>query len=124
MTCPYVREANPSDNEEISALQARAFAHDPEMNWFGGLSTAIADEPPDRRDRALENLAVFLDSVNRSVEIVGGRLMVVAIPQDTGAEKIVAFASWVPPHKDIEGTLTIIRSKSHRGILRWGFGLI
>ncbi|KAJ7685741.1 hypothetical protein DFH06DRAFT_1159254 [Mycena polygramma] len=124
MAQPYVRDAGPSDFEEISSFEARAFADDPEMNWFGGLSTAIADERPPRNGRSLENLRIFLDSVNRSVHLVSGRVMVVAVPQDSGREKLVAFAAWVPPHRVIEGTLTTIRSKAYRSLLTWGFSLL
>ncbi|KAJ7116445.1 hypothetical protein C8R44DRAFT_208899 [Mycena epipterygia] len=116
---PYVREVRRSDFEEISAFEARAFADDPEMNWFGGLSTAIAKEAPPQSARSLENLRIFLDSVNRGVDIVGGRVTVVAIPQEMDSEKLVAFAAWVPPHKVIEGTLTSIRSKAYRSVLAW-----
>lgn len=121
---PYVREARRSDFEAISTFEARAFANDPEMNWFGGLSIAIAEEAPPDSARSLENLRIFLDSVNRGVDIVGGRVTVVAIPQETGSEKLVALAAWVPPHKVIEGTLTSIRSKAYRSILAWGFSLL
>ncbi|KAJ7116439.1 hypothetical protein C8R44DRAFT_792542 [Mycena epipterygia] len=121
---PYVREVRRSDFEEISAFEARAFADDPEMNWFGGLSTAIAEEAPPQSARSLENLRIFLDSVNRGVDIVGGRVTVVAIPQEMDSEKLVAFAAWVPPHKVIEGTLTSIRSKAYRSVLAWGFSLL
>ncbi|KAJ7163993.1 acyl-CoA N-acyltransferase [Mycena crocata] len=117
MSQPYIRDARPTDLEEIASFEARAFAEDPEMNWFAGLSTAISDQPPPQNVRSLNNLGVFLDSINRGVDIVGGRITVVAIPQDTGPEKIVAFASWIPPHKIIEGTLTTIRSKAYRSIL-------
>ncbi|KAF7349233.1 hypothetical protein MSAN_01712700 [Mycena sanguinolenta] len=118
---PYVREARPSDFDEISAFDARAFADDPEMNWFGGLKTAIADEAPTQKAGSLENLRLFLDTINRSVALVGGRVTVVAIPQESGPEKLVAFAAWVPPHKVIEGTLTSLRAKAHRSLFAWGF---
>ncbi|KAJ6486862.1 hypothetical protein C8R45DRAFT_1098132 [Mycena sanguinolenta] len=118
---PYVRQARPSDFDEISVFDAHAFANDPEMNWFGGLTTAIADEAPAQKARSLENLRVFLDTINHSVALVGGRVTVVAIPQESGGEKLVAFAAWVPPHKIIEGTLTSIRAKAHRSIFAWGF---
>ncbi|KAJ7039644.1 hypothetical protein C8F04DRAFT_1317729 [Mycena alexandri] len=77
----YVRDARPSDLEEISAFEARSFADDPEMNWFGGLlSTAMMDDNPPFNVRKLENLRIFLDSVNRSVTLVGGRVTVVVVP--------------------------------------------
>ncbi|KAF7361362.1 hypothetical protein MSAN_01168900 [Mycena sanguinolenta] len=120
---PYVREARRSDFEEISAFEARAFADDPEMNWFAGLTAAIADESPTQSAQSLENLRKFLDSVNRSVALVDGRVTVLAIPQESGSEKLVAFASWVPPHKVIEGTMTSIRSKAFRSLFTWGFTL-
>ncbi|KAJ7746358.1 hypothetical protein B0H16DRAFT_962902 [Mycena metata] len=117
----YVRDARPSDLEKISEFAARAFADDPEMNWFGGLSTAIMDDNPPLSVRKLENLRIFLDSVNRSVTLVGGRVTVVAIPQGSGQEEIVAFAAWVPPHKVIEGTMTAIRARTYRSLFSWGF---
>ncbi|KAJ7284576.1 acyl-CoA N-acyltransferase [Mycena rebaudengoi] len=121
---PYVRAAQPSDFDEISAFEARAFADDPEMNWFGGRSIAMAAEDVRRKTRSLENLRVFLDSVTRGVHLVGGRVAVVAIPRGSGGERLVAFAAWVPPHKVIEGTLTVIRSKSYRSVLAWGISLL
>ncbi|KAJ7164000.1 hypothetical protein C8R43DRAFT_259594 [Mycena crocata] len=124
MSHPYVREARPCDFEEISALSARAFADDPEMNWFGGLSTAIADELPPRNIHALENLRIFLDSLNRSVDIVGGRVTVVAVPQESGSEKLAAMAAWVPPHSIVEGTLTAIRAKQYRSLFTWGMSFV
>jgi hypothetical protein len=121
---PYVRDAGPSELEEISTFEACAFADDPEMNWFAGLSTAIADDSKSLKSRKLENLRIFLDSVNRSVLLVGGRIVVVAIPQDSGREKLVAFAAWVPPHKVIEGTMTTIRAKAYQSLFRWGLSLL
>ncbi|KAJ6510538.1 hypothetical protein C8R45DRAFT_1088697 [Mycena sanguinolenta] len=120
---PYVRTARRSDFDEILAFETRAFADDPEMNWFGGLTTAIAHEASTQSAQSLENLRKFLDSVNRSVALVGGRVTVVAIPQESGSEKLVAFASWVPPHKVIEGTMTSIRSKAFHSLFTWGFTL-
>ncbi|KAJ7183202.1 hypothetical protein C8R46DRAFT_809430, partial [Mycena filopes] len=96
-------------------VRSARFVNDPEMNWFGGLSTPIVtpDGYPPVNARQLKNLRVFLDSVNRSVLIAGGRVTVAVIQQD-GEEKIVAFAAWVPPHKVIEDTLTVLRSKAYR----------
>ncbi|KAJ7220314.1 hypothetical protein GGX14DRAFT_355419 [Mycena pura] len=124
MTEPYVRDATFADLDAISAFEARAFQDDPEMNWFAGLDTAITDAPPPQSARALKNLRVFLDSVNRSVLIVGGRITVVAIPQESGAERLVAFAAWVPPHKVIEGTMTSLRGKAYRSIFSWGLSSV
>ncbi|KAJ7510450.1 hypothetical protein B0H11DRAFT_1959130 [Mycena galericulata] len=84
----------------------------------------IADETPIQSARSLENLRLFLDSVNRSVDLVGGRITVVAIPEKSGVEKLVAFAAWVPPHKVIEGTLTTIRSGGFRSLFAMGFTLL
>ncbi|KAJ7183192.1 hypothetical protein C8R46DRAFT_1186343 [Mycena filopes] len=118
---PYTREATAADWEEISTLAARAFADDPEMNWFGGLSTGIADtNNPTDKALKLENLRQFLDSIGRSVELVGGRATVVAIPQNAGPEKLVAFAAWVPPHQAIEGILTGLRARTYRSLYAWG----
>ncbi|KAJ7746371.1 hypothetical protein B0H16DRAFT_1462538 [Mycena metata] len=87
------------------------------MNWFGGLSTAIMDDNPPLNVRKLENLRIFLDSVNRSVTLVGGRVTVVAIPQGSGQEEIVAFAAWVPPHKVIEDrALNQNMAENNRGL--------
>ncbi|KAJ7056688.1 hypothetical protein C8F01DRAFT_1372668 [Mycena amicta] len=123
MAEPYVREATIADLDEISVFEARAFAHDPEMNWFGGLSTA---ESPSKSAnlKNLENLRVFLDFINRSVLIAGGRVTVVAVPQESGKEKLLAMAAWVPPHKIIEGTMTSIRAKGHRIVFNWGLSFI
>ncbi|KAJ7262697.1 hypothetical protein B0H12DRAFT_305107 [Mycena haematopus] len=121
----YVREAHPSDFPPISAFSTRAFAADPEMNWFAGLTTPIPDQPPAQRARSLQNLRTFLDSINRSVVLVGGRVTVVALPDESGMdnEKVVAFAAWVPPHKAIEGTLTSLRSGAWRSLFAWGVKL-
>ncbi|KAJ7454735.1 hypothetical protein FB451DRAFT_1279135 [Mycena latifolia] len=122
-TNPYVREARLSDFGEMAAFEARAFAGDPEMNWFAGLSTAIDDEPQAQKSRCLRNLELFMDCINRSVSVVGGRVTVVAIPQEDGGEKLVAFAAWVPPKKNIDGTITTIRAKGHRCIQKWGLSV-
>ncbi|KAF7327352.1 hypothetical protein MKEN_00312800 [Mycena kentingensis (nom. inval.)] len=121
---PYVREATAADLDEISAFSARAFHHDPEMNWFGGLRFK-ADSTEAEEAQSLKNLGTFLDMVHRSVLIVGGRINVVALPQGAaGPEKLVAYCAWVPPNKVVEGTLTTVRARGHRILSKWGLGFV
>ncbi|KAJ7638129.1 hypothetical protein B0H17DRAFT_1216835 [Mycena rosella] len=120
---PYVRDARLSDFDEMAAFSALAFAGDPEMNWFAGLTTALVDAPPAQNSHGLRNLEVFMDYINRSVHVAGGRLTVVAIPQADGGEKLVAFAAWVPPGKNIDSTMTLIRAKGYRSVWTWGLSV-
>jgi len=128
---PYVRAALPHEFPAASQVQARAFANDPLMNWLGSVQDRI--DLPRRYSREQDMpkdmllLYYFNNSLTLATHLVGGKVMVVVVPEGH-EERIVSVALWIPPGKKVDGPLTIIRSQQYRGMFGnwkrpggWGF---
>ena len=130
---PYVREAYKEEYSIAARVLSLAFANDPTFNWMA-LSKGHIDlaKPLNKKEQKyLELLFFFFESLIISCNLVGGRPMVIATPNEsTGVEDIHAAALWIP-HRKIQSlsNLSILwRSKQHRTVFGtckypggWGF---
>ena len=76
----------------------------------------------------------FIDSIVQSVHMIGGRITVVAIPNEkTGAEDIASVGFWIPHSKlrEFDKVSVMVRSKQYRAIFGtwndfggWGWTLL
>lgn len=117
---PYVREALASEYKEISEFKSRAFSKDPIFNWLASRSVLIPEQSPKQRTKSLNELRDFFHSLLVAVHHAGGRVTVVAIPDNAGdprSETLAAAALWMPPHRAASGLIL----KFHRSIFAWGF---
>ncbi|KAI5896859.1 uncharacterized protein SCHCODRAFT_02569994 [Schizophyllum commune H4-8] len=121
-TGPYVREAKlPEEFRELSLVAARAFASHPLKNYFSHQKTAIHLQKGKRKEKSLRQLANFEESILLYVKLLGGRIMVVAVPEEDGKERLAACAAWTPPGaSEKESLMVIIRAKYHRTVRAWG----
>ncbi|RDX42374.1 hypothetical protein OH76DRAFT_1362923 [Lentinus brumalis] len=136
----YVRVAKPSDNAAVTRVLTRAFAKDPAMNWYGGVTKLVEDinSPSPTDARSMRNLSWFQEALVRLTVLVDGVVTVVAIPrtdtkanppagtttgEDTPDEEIVAVSLWLPPGKTLDvGPVTVFRSGLLKVLTGWGYG--
>ncbi|TFK91590.1 hypothetical protein K466DRAFT_482487 [Polyporus arcularius HHB13444] len=136
----YVRVAKPSDNAAVTRVLTRAFAKDPAMNWYGGVTKLVEDidSPLPKDARTMRNLSWFQEALVRLTVVVEGVVTVVAIPrtdnkatpqadttkgEDTPDEEIVAVSLWLPPGKTLDvGPVTVFRSGLLKVLTGWGYG--
>ena len=133
---PYVREAKPSEFDEVALVIARAFHNDPLMNWMGAISKKIPLPPRSSMSptnlsalpKELEILYYFHHSLVLATHMVHGRVLIVCRSDGASQESIVAASLWVPPNTKIDTPLIIIRSKQYRTMFGswrrpggWGF---
>ncbi|KAL1741447.1 hypothetical protein HDZ31DRAFT_66918 [Schizophyllum fasciatum] len=123
---PYIREAKlPEEVALLGRTSARAFASHPAKNYFTGQKTAMHLQEGGQKAKNLRRLAHFEESILRSVMLIHGRIMVVAVPEADGKERIAACAAWIPPKSaDMDGLLVLIRAKFHRSLFAWGLNLL
>ena len=121
-TGPYVREAKlPEEFRELGLVAVRAFASHPLKNYFAHQKTAIHLQEGKRKEKSLHQLANFEESILLYVKLLGGRIMVVAVPEEDGKERLAACAAWTPPGaSEKESLMVIIRAKYHRTVRAWG----
>ena len=140
----YVRLAHLSEREAVVRVLTRAFATDPLMNWFGGVTEPVddIDAPTPAADRSMRNLARLQDALVRAVCLINGVVAVAVAPRSkadtTGREQtdgegekmaagiegakeeVVGVALWLPPGQTLDmSLLTFLRA----GIVRVLFGL-
>ena len=121
-TGPYVREAKlPEEFRELGLVAARAFASHPLKNYFSHQTTAMHLQEGDKKAKSLRRLAHFEESTLRSVMLIRGRIMVVAVPEADGTERIAACAAWITPESaEFDSPWVFVRAKFHRALLAWG----
>ena len=133
---PYVREAFLEEYNIAARLCSLAFINIPLINWIGSLKEPIALGQPFSKDqhKHVEILYYFYQSLIISTRILGGRVMVVAVPNtSTGIEDVGAVGLWIPPGKlhKLDSLSILLRSRQYRtvfGTLKnpggWGFTAI
>ncbi|KAH9993719.1 hypothetical protein BJV74DRAFT_884319 [Russula compacta] len=150
-TSAYLRQAKPSDIPALAAVYARAFARDPQMNWFGGVRALVPmdyDHDHDHNDgndkgtdnaratarRTLKALRHFQLVLVRMALILGLVVVVVERCEDEtkpdgkeGEEKekerIVGGAMWLRPGTSMDPSpLTFVRISPWRSLWNWGIG--
>jgi len=143
-TSAYVRQAKPSDIPALVDIYARAFARDPQMNWFGGVCKLVpvdyqkvngedkvrVDKETNAARRTVEALCRFQLVLVKMAKILG--LIVVVVEKAEGAggentreteERIVGGALWLPPGTSMDPSpLTFVRISPWRAIWGWGLG--
>ena len=140
----YVRPAHLSEREAVVRVLTRAFATDPLMNWFGGVTEPVTDidAPTPAAERSMRNLAQLQDALVRAVWLMNGVVAIAVAPQSkadtTGVEQkdaegeemaagiegakeeVVGVALWLPPGQTLDmSLLTFLRA----GIVWVLFGL-
>ncbi|KAJ3508072.1 hypothetical protein NLJ89_g5954 [Agrocybe chaxingu] len=97
---PYVQAATPEDIDEIVQVAARAFVHDPIVNYFGNAPKLVDPELDLKEWKGRQTFHYFLIKATFLI----GRVMVAVDPADKG--KIIAGALWMPPRKHNEQRMT------------------
>lgn len=134
----YVRVATLDDLPALSGVAARAFENDPLLCWLASREKPMMNEPAVQQTKHRHYLQLVETAVLRSVFMEGGRVTVVAIPDDKGGEIIAAYTLWLPPgcstgtfqgtHVQIcplmrhsaESFVTTIRAGYLRAVPGWG----
>jgi hypothetical protein len=140
-TSAYVRQAKPSEIPALADVYARAFARDPQMNWFGGVRKLVPadydyqksngegkdDKETHAARRTVESLRCFQLVLVKMAKILG--LIVVVVEKEEGGEgksaeeRIVGGALWLPPGTSMDPSpLTFVRISPWRTIWGWGLG--
>ncbi|KAL1741448.1 hypothetical protein HDZ31DRAFT_45417 [Schizophyllum fasciatum] len=119
---PYLREAKlPEEFRQLGLIAARAFASHPLKNYLSHQKTAMHLQEGKRKAKSLRQLADFEESILRSVVLMGGRIIVVAVPEADGKERLAACAAWGPPGSaGRDNAMDTFRAKYHRTIFAWG----
>ena len=149
-TSAYLRQAKPSDIPALAAVYARAFARDPQMNWFGGVRALVpTDYDHDHHNRidgndkdtdnaratarrTLKALRHFQLVLVRMALILG--LVVVVVErcenktepdgkegEKEEKERIVGGAMWLRPGASMDPSpLTFVRISPWRSLWDWG----
>jgi len=142
-TSAYVRQAKPTEIPALANVYARAFARDPQMNWFGGVRELVpvnyqkGNDGEDRVSketsaprRTVEALRRFQLVLVKMAKILGLIVVVVEKAEDGGGEdtreaeeRIVGGALWLPPGTSMDPSpLTFVRISPWRTIWDWGLG--
>ncbi|KAI0706767.1 hypothetical protein C8T65DRAFT_727857 [Cerioporus squamosus] len=129
----------PSEYPAVTRVLTRAFAKDPAMNWYGGVTELVEDidSPTPKARRSMRNLSLFQEALVRATVLVNGVVTVVVIPRtddkdearastrkrkDSSKEEIVAVCLWLPPGKTLDmGPITVLRSGVLNVLRGWGF---
>ncbi|KAI5896860.1 uncharacterized protein SCHCODRAFT_02616030 [Schizophyllum commune H4-8] len=54
--------------------------------------------------------------------LIHGRIMVVAVPEADGKERLAACAAWITPESaEFDSPWVFVRAKFHRALLGWGY---
>jgi len=135
-TSAYVREAKPSEFPALAAVQARAFARDPMMNWLGSVRTLVppdhkGDDDEDAKERrTLAGLRHFQLVFVKMAKILGPIVVVVekggkGVGEGEEQERIVGGALWLKPGANVNPSpLTLIRVSPWKLIRSWGLGVL
>lgn len=132
----HVRIATPREFVEVAWVLARAFAHDPCLNWFGHVKQMLPTEidnynalPPNAKS-TLKKLYAFQYALVRATALSGGIVTVAVVPSTEqeqtrdGAPKkeVIAGATlWLKPGQTLDFTLgTVIRSGLFKVPFAWG----
>ncbi|TRM64139.1 hypothetical protein BD626DRAFT_493929 [Schizophyllum amplum] len=118
----YIREAKlPEELPVLSRTAARAFASHPMPNYFSNQTTSIHLQENGKNAKSMRQLTHFEESTLRTAMLIGGRIMVVVVPEGNGKERIAACAAWIPPNSpSMDGLAVLVRAKSHRVVFDWG----
>ncbi|CAA7262304.1 unnamed protein product [Cyclocybe aegerita] len=112
---PYVRAATPKEIEEIVQVAARAFVHDPIVNYLGNAPKLVDPEVDLKEWKGRQIFHYFLIKATFLI----GRVMVAVDPAENG--KIIAGALWMPPRTrlSIWRTSTLLRARVIPLLKQW-----
>lgn len=135
---PYARVATPDEISEAAWVLARAFAHDPAMNWFGHVKEMLPEQVndykalPSKAKSVLRKLYAFEYSLMRATIMSGGVVTVAVVPSTVQEaaqprdrvsknETIAGVTIWLQPGQPMDFRLwTMLRSGLSKVPFSWG----